>query len=147
VTIKQPRRRNDEDAKWVPAYLEQSATDAREFLNEAQYEHAVRQILQLCTEEDPTHPKLADVDAVEEFHELRDKYGVLGKINLRVFFWVCKPKRMIVVLGAWKKEREGKTPQRIIKRIKWRKRRVEEQLLATVAVVSGRRICDERGGN
>ena len=104
--------------KWRPAYLEQASADARSFLNEAQYEHAVQQVLLLCEEDDPTHPRLLDVDALGEFHELRDKYGVLGKINLRVFFWVSREHKTVVVLGAWKKESEGQTPTRIIKRIK-----------------------------
>lgn len=116
------------DRKWSPAYLEQAADDARAFLNEAQYEHAVRQVLQLCEEDDPTHPVLSDVDAVEDFHELRDKYGILGKINLRIFFWLCKEHRTLVVLGACKKGNQGQTPDRIVKRIKHRKRRVEQLL-------------------
>jgi len=114
------------DQKWIPAYLEKAESEARGFLTELQYEHAVAQVLALCDEDDPTHPVLADVDAVEDFYELRDKYGVLGKINLRVFFWICRPHGTLIVLGAWKKENEGKTPARIIKRIKWRKRRSEK---------------------
>lgn len=117
------------DAPWTPAYLEQSATDARKFLNECQYEHAVQQVLSLCEEEDPSHPTLVDVDAVDEFHELRDKHGVLGNVNLRVFFWICKPHKLIVVLGAWNKNVEGKTPVRIVKRIKWRKRHAERLVM------------------
>ena len=65
------------------------------------------------------------MDAIEDFHELRDKYGVLGKINLRIYFWLCKPKKLLVVLGAWNKSAEHQTPQRIIKRMKWRKKRAE----------------------
>ena len=100
-------------AKWAPAYLEESAVEARKFLNELQYQHAVQQVLSLCEEDDPTHPVLTDVGAVDEFYELRDKGGVLGKINLRVFFWVSKESRTIAVLGACKKEAENQTPTRI----------------------------------
>jgi hypothetical protein len=50
------------------------------------------------------------VDAVGDFHELRDKGGVLGGINLRIFFLVHKPKGAIVVLGAIKKQNNGQTP-------------------------------------
>lgn len=118
-----------EDAPWTPAYLEQSATDARRFLNECQYQHAVQLVLSLCEEDNPSHPSFVNVDAVDEFHELRDKHGVLGKINLRIFFWICKPHRLIVVLGACKKTAEGKTPVRLVKRFKWRKRYAEQSVI------------------
>lgn len=121
-----PTKGRSQRAPWTPAYLDAAATDARKFLTEVQYEYAIDQVLSLCEEEDPTHPLLTDVDAIGEFHELRDKHGVLGKINLRIYFWVCRTRKMIVVLGAVKKEAERKTPVHIVKRHKWRKRRAEE---------------------
>src|SRR5437870_6178531 len=112
--------------KWTPAYLKQSCKEAKAFLTDQQYEYAVEQVLLLCEESDPSHSVLLDVEPIDEFHELRDKGGVLGKINLRVYFWIDTRHRMIVVLGVYKKEQEGKTPVRIVKRMKWRKRRAEE---------------------
>ena len=123
--------------KWRPAYLRAAASDARSFLTEAQYEHAVQQVRLLCDEDDPTHPRLLDVDAIEDFHELRDKHGVLGKINLRVYFWVCSEFRTVVVLGAWNKRVEGKTPPRIVGRMKGRKRRAVGQLRARSVSTTG----------
>jgi len=120
--------KDDEPPKWKLAYFEISAQEARSFLTEEQYEHAVEQFEELALEEDPTHPKTADVRSIEGFHELRDKGGVLGKINLRVYFSVCKPARMIVVLGAYKKESEAQTPNWIVRRIKQRQRLLEEHL-------------------
>lgn len=118
--------------KWTPAYLTAAETDARKFLNDLQYEHAVQQILSLCEEDDPSHPVLSDVRAVDEFFELRDKYGVLGKINLRVFFALFREQRTLVVLGAWKKEQEDQTPVRIVKRMKWRKRQAQAVVAPSV---------------
>ena len=84
---------------------------------------------ELAREKDPTHSQSLSVDAVEDFHELREKGGVLGKINVRVFFAVDKRKtadidhHAIVVLGAVKKESEGKTPEGDRIRIKRRLRK------------------------
>ena len=47
---------------------------------------------------------------IDDFFEVRDKGGVLGKINVRVFFFIEFKSRTIVVLGAIKKENEGQTP-------------------------------------
>lgn len=50
------------------------------------------------------------VREIEFFYEIRDKGGVLRKLNVRVFFFVRKETRTIVVLGAIKKENNGPTP-------------------------------------
>jgi hypothetical protein len=124
-----PSPSEGEPAAWRLAFFEQAVAEAKSFLTEPQYAHAVEQFELLAQEEDPTHPVLADVKAINDFHELRDKGGVLGKINLRVYFWVCDaPLRIIVVLGAWKKEAEGKTPPRILARMKSRRRLAEQEL-------------------
>jgi len=96
-----------------------------EFLRDEQYEHLVLQFQELARQEDPTHSDVVSVRAItpEEFHELRDKGGVLGKLNVRVFFGVDKDARAIVVLGAIKKENDGPTPRgdMIRMRSRWRK--------------------------
>jgi len=61
-------------------------------------------------ETDPTHSAVIDVKAIVDYYEIRDKGGVLGKSNVRVFFFVRKEPRETVVLGATKKEKEGQTP-------------------------------------
>jgi len=113
------------NTKWTPAYLRKAADEARAILNDVQYAYVVQQILLLCEEEDPSHPVLLDVDAIEDFYELRDKGGVLGRINLRVYFWISRPRRMVVVLGVWKKEADGKTPVWMVRRMVGRRRIVE----------------------
>ncbi len=57
----------------------------------------------------------------EDYFEIRDKGGILHKINVRLFFFVHKPTRHIVVLGAIKKENNGPTP--IGDRLTMRRRR------------------------
>jgi hypothetical protein len=68
------------------------------------------QVKELAREEDPTHSQTASIDAVENFWELRDKGGILGGMNVRLFFVLDKKIRALVVLGAIKKQNDGPTP-------------------------------------
>lgn len=83
---------------------------ARSFLNEEQYDHMADQVRELARQDNPTHSMIIDIDAVEDFYEIRDKGGILGKMNVRVFFFPHKPSRTLVVLGCIKKENNGPTP-------------------------------------
>ncbi len=96
--------------QWNVDRLEQAFSEAMGFLNEDQYCHMAAQVRELARQEDPTHRETVDVRPIESFHELRDKGGILGKLNVRVFFFVHKPSRLIVVLGAIKKENDGPIP-------------------------------------
>ncbi len=93
------------------------------FLDEAQYQHLAIQFRELAGEADPTHSKLVSIDKIEDFYELRDKGGILGHINVRVFFGIDDASRAIVVLGAIKKEKQGATPvgDKVRMRRRWRK--------------------------
>jgi hypothetical protein len=51
------------------------------------------------------------IDQIEDFHQLRDKGGILGKLNVRVFFYLDHRRRALVVLGAIKKQNDGPTPK------------------------------------
>lgn len=113
-------------ATWKLAYLDIAAKEGRKFLDDARYAHAVSLCEQLATEESPTMPHAIDVRAVEDFHELRDKGGVLGKINLRIFFVIRD--RTIVVLGCFKKENEGQTPTYVKIRMRNRIRFLDDVL-------------------
>src|SRR6185312_1621667 len=91
-------------------------------ITDAQREHLIELIRHLAREEDPSHPLTVDVRAIDDFHELRDKGGVLGKINVRIYFYIDKPTRTIVVLGADKKEEDGQTSQAVKIRMRYRLR-------------------------
>lgn len=95
---------------WSVYYLSVAREEAMAFLNDGQYAHAADLVRALASEADPTHPATVTVEAVEELYELKDKGGILGKINLRVYFTVSPKEKAIVVLGAIKKEAEGQTP-------------------------------------
>ncbi len=85
--------------------------EAMGILDESQYAHVADQVRALASEPDPTRAQTVRVEAVEDFYELKEKGGPLGKINLRVFFGVVNRKgRTIVILGVIKKENEDQTP-------------------------------------
>lgn len=111
------------ESGWRVLYLTHATKEAKAFLTGIQYEHDVQQFRALSGEPDPTHAATADVRPIESFHELRDKGGVLGKINVRVYFGIDKTHRAIVIPGAVKKEDEGRlalgTRQRMSRR--WRR--------------------------
>ena len=108
---------------WTVLILDLAFDVAMKLLNEAQYKHVALQIKQLAKEADPTHSQTASVEQIEDFFELKDKGGILGKINLRVFFHVDKDTSSLVVLGAIKKQNEGPTPQGDKIRMRRRKRK------------------------
>ncbi len=92
--------------------MELAFREATKAFNQAQYQHLVLQFQELAREDIPTHSKTADIDAIEDFHELRDKGGVLGSVNARVFFGIDKQSRAIVILGAIQKTEQWPNTKR-----------------------------------
>jgi hypothetical protein len=95
--------------RWNVAILELAFDEAMSFLSSAQYHHIAMQFKELALEAYPSHSATASIDKVEEIYELRDKGGILGKLNVRFFFGLTND-HTIIVLGGIKKEREGQTP-------------------------------------
>lgn len=96
--------------KWNVRLLDLAFEEAKGFLDDEQYDHLADQVKELAAQDDPTHSDTVDVRSIEDFHEIRDKGGVLGKINARVFFFVHDASRTIVILGAINKKNDGPTP-------------------------------------
>ncbi len=111
------------------SYFSEARREAAACLNDAQYAHIARQFRELAAEADPGHPLTVDVKSIEDYHELRDKGGVLGKINFRAYFFIDKVARSIVVLGSDKKEEDGQTSQAIKIRMRVRLRRYRETVV------------------
>jgi len=109
--------------RWEVLILDIAHGEAMDFLTEDQYQHLALQFRELAREVDPTHSVTASVDAIEDFHELREKGGILGGMNVRVFFFVHKPGSALVVLGAIKKQNDGPTPRGDKARMARRKRK------------------------
>ena len=118
---------------WNVDLLGQAFDEAMGFLNEDQYSHLASQVRELAMQEEPTRAETVDVRPVEDFHEIRDKGGILGKINARVFFFNHKPTRTILVLGAIKKENDGPTPIGDLRTMRRRKRLYLQSLPPTGA--------------
>jgi hypothetical protein len=104
------------------AYHEAAREEARRFLNEDQYAHVVGLFAELPLERDPGRSLTCDVESIDQFFELRDKGGVLGKINFRAYFSLHRRSRTICVLACVKKEQEGRTPNYVVKRVRNRLR-------------------------
>jgi hypothetical protein len=108
---------------WTVGYLSVASGEASKFLNAEQHAHAIDLVRSLASEEHPTHPKTVDVDAVEDFYELKDKGGILGKINLRIYFIIEPSTRQIIILSAFNKKIEDQMPGWLKIRVKNRLRR------------------------
>lgn len=117
---------------WRLGYVDAAERDARKFLNDEQYAHAVQLFDDLAMETNPRHSTTQDIRPIENFFELRDKGGILGKINLRVYFAVFDNTHLILAVGAYKKEDDGQTPQHI-------KIRIRNRLRAAINLIADQR--------
>lgn len=117
-----------ETPKWELGYLEAAERDAKRFLTEEQYAHAIQLFEDLAYESNPIKSKTQDVRKIYEFYELRDKGGILGKINLRIYFTLFKERKLILVLATYKKEDDGQAPQHIVIRVRNRLRVAKEEM-------------------
>jgi len=94
--------------------------EAMKFLDEDKYSYLAEQFQELAGHSDPTHSITLSLEAMEDFYELRDKGGALGKLNVRVFYCIDKETQSIVVVGAIVKKNDGQTPKAV--RIRMRRR-------------------------
>lgn len=97
--------------RWNVWILDTAYSEAREDLSDTQYQHLAMQVKDLAAEADPTHSVAASIKAIEDFHELRDKGGILGNLNVRVFFYLDKECSGIIILGTIIKKNDGQTLQ------------------------------------
>lgn len=96
--------------QWSVGILDVAFEEAASFLSEAQRHHLAMQVKELARQGDPTHSDTVDVRAIEDFHEIRDSGGILGGLNVRVFFSDEGRDRWIIILGVAKKQNNGPTP-------------------------------------
>ena len=122
--------------KFGVLYFDVARKEATKFLDEAQYAHVVMLFKGLAGEPDPAHPLTVDVRAIENYYELRDKGGILGRIALRVYFHIDMTLRQVVVLGADKKEQEDQTSSAIKIKMRIRQRRYQNLGHTSVAKIA-----------
>lgn len=108
---------------WSVAIIDIAYSEARKFLDEAQYRHMAGQVKELAAQKDPTHSVAVRVAKIEDFYEVKDKGGILRSLNVRVFFGVDNDAKGLVVLGAISKQNDGATPlgDKVRMRRRWRK--------------------------
>jgi hypothetical protein len=106
---------------WSVGVLDVAFQEAMSFLDKSQYNHLKLQVIDLACTAEPTRSPAVDVRPIDCFYEIRDKGGLLGGINARVFIGIDHRKRSIIVLGAYHKKKNGKTPQAVIikNRARW----------------------------
>jgi len=143
------RGHGDPEFIWNVIVLDLAHNEAVKFLTPEQYSHEVQQVQCLACEKDPTHSVTQTVESVEDFYELKDKGGPLGRINVRIFFDLDKPIQAIVILGAIFKGNNGAMPVGDKKRMKRRKRKYFAGDFGTIdfAKVKAANSEDMRGGS
>lgn len=106
---------------WTVKFLSLVESDASDFLDKSQYEHVIDQVKALAMEKDPLRPQTVKVKPFDDFAELWEKGGPLGRLAVRVFFFVDGSS--IVLLGAIRKQNDGSTPPATVTLMKRRKRK------------------------
>ena len=88
--------------QWNAWKIDLADDEAADLLDAEQYEHMAGLVQELARQDDPTHSPTVSVRKMtpEQFYEIRDKGGVLNRLNVRLFFGVDKGERAIVVLGC-----------------------------------------------
>ena len=96
--------------EWTVMVLDQAYKEATDLLDDDQYAHMVAQVKELARESEPTRCETVDVRKLGELHEIRDKWGILKRLNVRVFFFVENSRRLLIILGVINKTNDGATP-------------------------------------
>jgi hypothetical protein len=108
---------------WNVDQLDEVLGEVMSFLTRGQYAHLSAQVRELARTDDPTHSETIDIRQVHNFCEIRDRGGILQKINARVFFFVDRPTRTILILGASNTNHDRETPIGTIRCMQRRMRR------------------------
>jgi len=111
---KRPITKTSEPKKWVVVILESAKKEGHKILTDPQYEY-IKGILKRLTDFG-NDEELSDlrIEPIEDFGELKEKGGVLGKINLRIYFGAEPEDKEVVVAKAYKKEDEGRAPRHVV---------------------------------
>jgi hypothetical protein len=96
--------------EWNVDILDVAYAESCKLLSDEQRHHLADQVRELARQIDPTHSETVDVRPIEDYHELRDKGGILNRLNIRVFFALCKRTRTVIVMGTINKKNDGATP-------------------------------------
>jgi hypothetical protein len=126
--MKKGRRRRPRQAAGAPtrrqvvAVIAVAKKEGRSFLSPAQYLHVTDLVKQLTGFGVRQFESNLRIEPLGDFWELKDKGGVLRRLNVRVYFAHVDQRNEIVVLSTYKKEDDGPAPAHIIYRLKNRLR-------------------------
>jgi len=112
---------------WNVDVLDCAHQEAIAFLSEEQHACLRELVKELARWPEPSNQPLIDVRRVADVFEIRDKGGLLGKINVRIFFCIDHDTRTIAVLSVINKKNDGPTPKVDKIRATSRRRRYLEQ--------------------
>jgi hypothetical protein len=104
----------ESDEPWDVVILEAAIKEGRKILSQTQYEHIVSILKRLVDFGNDEELSDLKIEQISSFWELKEKGGILGKINLRIFFGTIPEERELVVAKTYKKEAENQTPSYII---------------------------------
>ena len=97
---------------WSVGILELAHREALAILRNGQIQHLVSQVKELASQEEVSHSDTIDIRPInDDIFEIRDKGGILGGLNIRLFFGVDHARRCLIVLGVFKKQNNGRTPK------------------------------------
>ena len=102
-----------ESCSWDVHVLKAARLEGRKILTDVQYDHVVEVLKRLTDWEDKAEISDLRIEKIESFYELKDKGGVLGRLNLRVYFAALPENKDIIVLKTYKKEEDGACPRYI----------------------------------
>jgi hypothetical protein len=99
---------------WIVVALDVAKREGQKILNKAQYQH-IKEVLKRLVDfgNDEELSDLA-IEPIASFWELKEKWGILGRINLRVYFGTFPEDMELVIAKTYKKEDDGKAPSHII---------------------------------
>jgi hypothetical protein len=107
---------------WNVLILDRAFEEAMDLLDADQYAHLSQQVKELARQENPRTSETVDVRPIEDYFEIRDKGGILNRLNIRIFFFVREETQSIVILGTVNKQNNGHTPVAIRVTMRRRKR-------------------------
>ena len=111
-----PAQPDEDDGlkRWTVIILGLAKKEGRKILSDVQYDHVVEVLRRLVDFGNSEEIGDLDIRSIESFFELREKGGVLGKINLRVYFGTIPEGHELVIAKAYKKEDDGATPRHVV---------------------------------
>ena len=88
--------------------------EGHKILSDVQYDHMVEILRRLVDFGNKEEIGDLDIKPIRSFFELREKGGILGRINLRVYFGTFPEENKLVIAKVYKKDEEGAPPRHIV---------------------------------